>query len=255
MNIGILISTCHHYFPNIFNIINDLESCNVSKDNILIVSGQELHDETCVVKGVQIVKVTYTGLHLTGVIHLYENANQYNHIDYWVTLPDTIKINRMFYENIQLFLSNAISINRCKNNHTYSIPFINPNIRQTMDMGIISKEHIINMGDYISKIKLTTWDNTSVQNLKRQLIFDENLILGCVASWKSHEYVTKFKYLDPNFSQSLVDLFFINDLSNIVENKTFANGKSINENFLVPLDLIKYQRNFTGPFSKFVMEL
>ena len=96
MSIGLLITTCQHYFTNIPNII---EECNFPKENVLIVSGQENNNSIYYENNIKIVKVDYTGLHLTGVIHISENMDLYKNIHYWIILPDTIKLEKLFYVN------------------------------------------------------------------------------------------------------------------------------------------------------------
>ena len=92
--LGLLITTCQHYFTNIPNVIKDIEECNFPKENVLIVSGQENNNSIYYENNIKIVNVDYTGLHLTGVIYLSENMDSFNHIKYWVILPDTIKLDK-----------------------------------------------------------------------------------------------------------------------------------------------------------------
>ena len=78
MDLCLLITTCQHYFSNIPNVIKDIEECNFPKENVLIVSGQENENSTYYENNIKIVKVTYTGLHLTGVIYISENMDLFN---------------------------------------------------------------------------------------------------------------------------------------------------------------------------------
>lgn len=239
-NIGLVITTCNHYYENIPQIIQELEICKFPKENIIIVSGQEPENSILYENDIKIIKVTYSGLHLTGVIHIYENQNLYENIDYWITLPDTIKIGPNFYNIILNFFTNYI-----KNNIIYSIPFINPNHRQTMDLGIIHNKQIQNMGNYLIKIKLNfPYTENDILNLKKQLIIDENLILGCPPSKHvPHNLVTKFRYRDPLYKKPN---FYLCHKNNIREEEIIMNNKKINRVWLQNLDLIKYQRNYHG---------
>jgi hypothetical protein len=176
VNFGLVITTCKHYFTNIPPLIEQLTVCNFPKENIIIVSGQE--DENIIIResDIKCIKVTFSGLHLTGLIHIFENPNLYNNIQYWVTLPDTIKIGPNFYNNISSFFNECIT----SNNIIYSIPFINPKFKPTMDIGILHIKQIQNMGNYLIKIKLNyPYNQNDILKLKTQLIYDENVILGC----------------------------------------------------------------------------
>jgi hypothetical protein len=239
-NIGLVITTCNHYYTNIPQIIKDLETCEFPKQNIIVVSGQEAENNILYENNIKIIKVTYSGLHLTGVIHIYENQNLYKNIDYWIILPDTIKIGPNFYNIILNFFTNYIN-----NNIIYSIPFINPNHRQTMDLGIIHNKQIQNMGNYLIKIKLNfPYSKNDILNLKKQLIIDENLILGCPpGKCVPHNLVTKFRYRDPLYKKPN---FYLSHKNNIHEEEIIINNKKINKVYLKNLDLIKYQRNYHG---------
>lgn len=45
--LGLLITTCQHYFTNIPNVIKNIEDCNFPKENVLIISGQETTNSIC----------------------------------------------------------------------------------------------------------------------------------------------------------------------------------------------------------------
>ena len=247
MIIGLLITTCQHYFSNIPNIIKNIEECNFPKENVLIVSGQENKNSIDYENNIKIVKVDYTGLHLTGVIYISENINLFKHINYWVILPDTIKLEKLFYINIMKYYDTYL-----KNTEIYSLPFINPNIRPTMDMGIIHINHINNMSDYLNKIKkVQPYNINDIIELKRQLIYDENIILGLTAS--SSDRATKFEYVNSLYSPPTI--FITNDQTRLIEQKITINNKLINEVYILDIDIYKYQRNFCGPYVNLVMEL
>lgn len=247
-NIGLLITTCQHYFMNIPNVIKNIEECNFPKENVLIVSGQENTNLTYYEKNIKIVKVDYTGLHLTGVIYLSENSDEsFKHINYWIMLPDTIKLTKLFYDNILKVYSEYLN-----NKEIYSLPFINPKLRPTMDMGIVHINHIYNMYDYLQKIKKVQPYNTNdIIQLKRQLIYDENIILGLPAVVLSNS--TKFSY--KNNPDKTPNIFIANSNNEIIEKIINLNGKCLNEVHFVNLGIYKYQRNFNGPNVDLIMEL
>ena len=247
MNIGLLITTCKHYFGNIQTVIKDIEECNFPKENIVIVSGQEDENSIYYENNIKIVKVTYTGLHLTGAIYMNENRDLFNNINYWIILPDTIKLNKSFYSDILKYYDTYL-----KDNEIYSLPFINPNIRPTMDMGIINTKHIYNMSDYLNKIKkVQPYNINDILQLKKQLIFDENIILGLhpVSPLTS----TRFNYINPLYPKP--NIFIINETNELIERKLIINNKLCNEVYFFNIGLYKYQRNFNGPSVPLVMEL
>jgi len=269
MNLGLLITTCKHYFTNIPNLIKNIEECNFPKENVLIVSGQENENSTCYENNIKIVRVNYTGLHLTGVIYLSENIDlftsvnyeyinykhinyehinykdtNYKHINYWIILPDTVKLNKNFYINIMKYYDAYL-----KDKEIYSLPFIHPRVRPSMDMGIIHIKHIYNMSDYLKKIKKV--EPYDILKLKTQLIYDENTILGMFPTCPLES--TKFEYINSLYPRP--NKCIINQKNEIIEKKIIINNKLCNEVYFSNIDMYKYQRNFRGPHVKLIMEL
>ena len=246
-NLGLLITTCQHYFTNIQNIIKDIEECNFPKENVLIVSGQENNNSIYYENNIKIVKVDYIGLHLTGVIYICENMDSFKNITYWIILPDTIKLNKLFYVNILKYYNTYL-----KNKEIYSLPFISPRIRPTMDMGIVHINHIYNMSDYLNKIKkVQPYNINDTIQLKRQLIYDENTILGLPPQLPNES--TKFNYI--NEVNTIPTVFIINNKNELIEKVITLNDKLLNEVYFVDLDIYKYQRNFRGASVDLIMEL
>lgn len=101
----LVINTCKGYFKNINGLINQINKIDSEKifprENILIVSGQEDKDSVVYRNDIKIAKVTYTGLHLTSAIYIYENIDVLkNKFKYFLLLPDTIKFgSNFFYQN------------------------------------------------------------------------------------------------------------------------------------------------------------
>ena len=248
MSIGLLITTCQHYFTNIPDIIKSIEDCNFPKENVLIVSGQENDNLVYYENDIKIVKVDYTGLHLTGVIYISENIDLFRNIDYWIILPDTIKIGKLFYVSIMEYYAGCC----LENEEIYSLPFIDPSIRPTMDMGIIHINHIHNMSDYLNKIKISQpYTKDDILKLKRQLIYDENTILGMKAVWPS-PLPTKFNYLNPSYPKPTICIVSKDEL---IEKKITVDNRTLNEVYFSCIDLYKYQRNFNGIENSPIMEL
>jgi hypothetical protein len=246
-HLGLLITTCKHYFTNIPNVIKDIEECHFPKENVLIVSGQESNNSICYENNIKIVKVDYTGLHLTGLVYLSENIFLFKHINYWITLPDTIKLNKLFYVKILEYYSTYL-----ENKEICSLPFISPKLRPTMDMGIVHISHIYNMSDYLKKIKMVQpYTIDEIFQLKIQLIWDENIILGLLPGILNE--ATKFNYI--NQPTPMPTIFITNNTTELIEKKITFNDKILNEIYIVNLDFYKYQRNFSGAYAKLVMEL
>jgi hypothetical protein len=96
-NCCIVINTCKQYYSNIKDLIRQINEYNFPKQNILIISGQEDIEETFFEDNIKVIRVRYTGLQLTGMIYINEHIELYDHIKYWVFLPDTIKFGKNFY--------------------------------------------------------------------------------------------------------------------------------------------------------------
>lgn len=248
MDIFLLITTCQHYFSNIPNVIKDIEECDFPKENVLIVSGQENENSICYESNIKVVKVTYTGLHLTGLIYISENIDLFNNKKYWIILPDTIKLDKLFYINIMKYYDTYL-----KDKEIHSLPFINPSIRPTMDMGILNIKHIYNMSKYLNKIKREQpYNKDDMVKLKIQLIYDENTILGLTPVWPAG-YSTAFNYI--NWPHPQPTVFIINEKNDLIEKGVTIKNKLCNEVYFSNIDMYKYQRNFNGPYAPLIMEL
>lgn len=248
MSLGVVITTCKHYFPNIDNLLREFEVCEFPKDRILVVSGQEDTTEQCSLRGVRIQKVPYTCLHLTGVKYVHDNMEQFPNIEYWVVLPDTISVGPKFCSILQQFLQTIGDTSQL-----YAIPFVHPAIRPTMDMGILTKRHIRNMGDYLEKIQRMKYNDNTIRRLKKQLIFDENTILGLDVPNKRR--VTSFQYRDPHFSKQNIRHFLVTNQEDIRVEGVQVGSRMCKANYFPTLDFVKYQRNFNGSTANIVMEL
>ena len=240
LNVGVLISTCKHYFENVYTLIRELKDSGFKAKDILVVSGQEDADSEIKIDGVKVVKVRYTGLNLTGLIYVNEHMSEYRDKDYWINLPCTITIGPNF-GSIILNRLHVIGPNKI-------IPFINPKLKKTMDMGIIPTGHIIEIGDYLKKMKLTEYTKEDINNLKLQLIYDEDLLFCLPATDKKTPVTFIEKCEKPIW-------FFVNDKTQYSEFIEEVEGKKILVTHLKTLDFKKYQRNFKGPSSNFVLEL
>jgi len=239
----LVINTCKCYYQNVFDLIKQINNCTFNKKNILIISGQESENSISYYEDIKIVKVIYTGLHLTSSIYIQENINEYNNINYWILLPDTIKIGENFFNKIKFYYENYL-----KNKEVFSLPFINPNVRPSMDMGIVHTKHLINMSNYLKYIKTYQINTESLLNLKKKLIYDENTILGLTPAVKNES--TKFNLL---FNVTMPN-FFISNVRDDINEKLINDGK-INEVYIKNLDLYKFQRNFKGLDVELIMSL
>ena len=167
-------------------------------------------------------------------------------IKYWIILPDTIKLNKSFYKNIMKYYDEYLKYNKI-----CSLPFINPSIRPTMDMGIIHINHIYNMTNYLNKIKKTApYTIDDMLQLKKQLIYDENIILGLSPSCSVNS--TRFDFI---YSCPTPNIFIINEPCELIETPININNKLCNEVYFFNISMYKYQRNFNGPLVPLIMEL
>ena len=245
MDLCLVINTCKGYYSNITELIKQIK---FPKENILIVSGQENEDETIYENGIKVVKVKYTGLHLTSAIYINENIEQFVNINYWLLLPDTIKFGDNFFDNIMNYYNLYL-----KDKEIYTLPFINRHKmnRPTMDMGIVHTKQILNVEKYLKKIKTYDLNRDNLVNLKRQLIFDEDFLMLLTTNaqppyaTKVSDYIS-YKFPDPIY-------FIIDNADDMIESR--INDGKINEIYFKPLDLYKYQRNFNGPYSELILSL
>jgi hypothetical protein len=240
----LVINTCKQYYKNINGLINQINKIDSKKKfprkNILIVSGQENKENETYYDEIKIVKVTYTGLHLTSSIYIYENINLLkDKFKYFLLLPDTIRFGNNFFTKILKLYEEKI-----KNSHALSLPFLNWTIRPTMDMGILHRDHINNMHDYLNKIKICKpYDMNMLKTLKKQLIYNENIIFG-LPSYFPKDKVTQFNYaFDFDVSKSICPI--INNKNDLVEKRITKNNRILNRVYFKPLDLYKFQRNFS----------
>jgi len=249
----LVINTCKGYFKNINGLINQINKIDSEKifprENILIVSGQEDKDSVVYRNDIKITKVTYTGLHLTSAIYIHENIDVLkNKFKYFLLLPDTIKFGNNFFTKILKLYEENI-----KNSDALSLPFLNWTVRPTMDMGILHYNYIINMRNYVNKIKICKpYDMDILKKLKKQLIYNENIIFG-LPSYFPKENVTQFKCVFDFDTEKYVTPI-INDKSDVVEKRITKNDKILNRVYFKPLDLYKFQRNFSLE-GDLVMEL
>ena len=249
----LVINTCKGYFKNINGLINQINKIDSEKifprENILIVSGQEEKDNVVYRDGIKIAKVTYTGLHLTSAIYIYENIDLLkDKFKYFLLLPDTIKFGNNFFTKILKLYEENI-----KNSDALSLPFLNWTVRPTMDMGILHYNYIINMRNYLNKIKICKpYDMDMLKKLKKQLIYNENIIFG-LPSYFPKENVTQFNYVF-DFDTAKYVTPIIKDKSDVVEKRITKNDKILNRVYFKPLDLYKFQRNFSLE-GELVMEL
>ena len=237
----IVINTCRSYFANVENLIDTISKSTLDASNILIVSGQEDEESTSYIDGIKIVRVPFTGLHHTGAIYVCEHLDNFSQFNYFLLLPDTIKMGPNFPVYLQRYYTNMVM--------KQNIPvmsLINPQVRPSMDMCIASKPHLGRMSHYLKQIKQEDTSRPALLRLKQQLIFDENMILGIHVKGKN---VTRHKPILEN-----TKLVSIVKTRNGIRQRRLE-GDRLQEVYLVPLDLYKYQRNFKGPHKPLVLEL
>jgi len=246
LKVGVLITTCKHYFTNVHTLIKELKASGFDTKDILIVSGQEDNNEVIYIDGVFVAKVRYTGLNLTGLMYIKEHMDLYKDTDYWINLPCTISVGKSFGSIILEHIKN-IGPNEL-------VPFINPALRPTMDIGIIPTKHIIEIEEYLNKMKLINYTNDDINNLKRQLIHDEDMLF-CLPLPEHRKHTAT----PVNFKETCKKPkhFLVNNQNELEEYMMKKGDKEIKVTYFKTLDFKKYQRNFKGTqnIDKFILEL
>ena len=172
-----------------------------------------------------------------------ENIEQFKNVRYWIALPDTIKFGEKFFDSmLNYYQSKLINSNKLQ-----SIPLIGLDYRPTMDMGIVHSDHIIHMTDYLQRIKTYETNFSVLKLLKKQLIYDENTILGTLSGFKER---TKHNCKLLDYSQFE---YMITDQNCVQE--TLLEGGKINQVYLSSIDLYKYQRNFISADVDLILTL
>jgi hypothetical protein len=242
-DVYLLINTCKHYFSNIPALLDQINRSWFPNKNVIIVSGQEDEELVYYINDVKIVRVTYTGLHLTSFIYINENIEQFKNVRYWIALPDTIKFGENFFDSMLNYYQSKL----LESTTLQSVALVGLDHRPTMDMGIVHSDHIIHMTDYLKKIKTYETNFDYLKILKKQLIYDENTILGTLSGFKQR---TKHncKLLDSSQFE-----YMITDPNCVQE--TLLEGGKINQVYLASIDLYKYQRNFTSADVDLILTL
>ena len=230
MDICLLINTCKSYKSCLTKLIPKITHSKFPNENVLIVSAQENQPKQYYLDNIKIIDVKYTALHLTAMLYVCENIEKYENIKYFICLPDTIDFGKDFFDNILSFYNTHLS----QTDNIRSVPFINPKIRPTMDMGILHKKHLLNMLPYLKELKTMNLNMNNLLRIKNQLILDENKILGFSPQHPNSNNNT-MKKLEPE------QMIIINNNRNEVIEKEH---NSINKVHLKLLDLYKFQRNY-----------
>lgn len=239
----IIINTCKPYFKTIVPLINEINVIDPAKrfprKNIFIISGQEDTDTESFIQDIKVIRVQYTGIHLTSFIYVSQNMTRFP-FDYFLMLPDTIHFGIDFFTRVQQFSNTLL-----RNNAYTCYPLIDWELRPSMDMGIVSRSHFEFMKDFLQRIKMKKpYETRSLKELKRTLIYLENAVLG------QYHPVFGDKHYDYNKIHAISS-----QPNDIDENIITVQDKEINVVHIKKLDLYKYQRNFRGPNVDVVMSL
>lgn len=241
--LGYAFSTCKSYFPSLDKLIDDIELNQFDKSKILFVSAQEDRNEKTSIRGCEVQKVTYSGLHLTPAIYLLENYQKYPQIKYWFLLPATVRIGPDFREKVEGLL-------RLAGCDFSSFPVINPVIKPTMDMGIVHVDHLRKFHRFLNQIKLTQFTDNDLHELKQQLILMENFFLG-INHPKEIQVQSKIYSEMPEGIVSPTN-FMVNSNDEINTHYKKYKGKKLKVSHFSTLNLTKYQRTHRG-LKKIVM--
>jgi hypothetical protein len=226
MNIAFLVSTTKSYYDQTVNrIIKEAQNSGVPSSD---------SNDCLSINNVQVFKVTYTGIHLTPLIHVSENLNIYEKYTHFCLLHSTSTIGPTFYKKLKNILSKLqLPID--------GLPFSSQS-SNTKDIGIISRDQISSLRNYLKAIKLETYTSDSLLRLKKQLICDENLIFGLQASVP--HLSTNFELI--NCGRRLVYIDGIENDSSLIIDNVELEGEVLRRTFYPSLDFYKYQRTFLG---------
>jgi hypothetical protein len=236
MNIAFLISTTKSYYnQTVKRIILEAQASGIPSADLFIVSSQESVNDSLLLNNVKIFKVTYTGIHLTPLIHVIENFKIYENYTHFCLIHSTSTIGTTFYKKLKNILSKLQA-------PIDGLPF-NCQSGLTKDIGILSRDQISSLLNYFKAIKLETYTADLLLQLKKQLIFDENLIFGLQAAVPHAS--TKFEHV--NCGRELVYIDGIEKSSNLIIDYVKVEGEALRRVFYPSLDFYKYQRTFKGP--------
>ena len=243
LQLGYAFSTCKSYFPSSDPLIDDLEVNHIDKKKVLFVSAQEDREENILFRGCEVQKVTYSGLHLTPAIFLSENYQKYPNIKYWFMLPSTVRMGKDFKEKVEKIL-------RLQESGLSSFPVINPKIKPTMDMGIVHVDHLKKFNRFFNRIKLSTYTENDLRQLKQELILLENFFLGI-------DYPQEVQLKSKHYSEMPKNIisptsFMVNSSDEIETQYKKYKGKKLKASHFSPINLTKYQRTHRG-LKKIVM--
>lgn len=237
MNIAFLISTTKSYYDQTVNrIIKEAQDSGIPSSDLFIVSSQEDSNNCLSLNNAKIFKVTYTGIHLTPLIHVLENFNIYENYTHFCLIHSTSTIGVTFYQKLKKILSKLQP-------PVDAIPFNSDNgFIRTKDMGILSRDQILSLKNYFKAIKQEQYTSDSLLQLKKQLIFDENLIFGLQAAVSNLS--TNFEFI--NCGRKLVTANGIENPSNLIIEDIELKGEILKRTYYPSLDFYKYQRTFKG---------
>lgn len=238
MKIAFLVSTTKSYYDQTVNrIIKEAQDSGIPSSDLFIVSSQEDSNDCLSLNNVKIFKVTYTGIHLTPLIHVLENFNIYENYTHFCLIHSTSKIGITFYQKLKKILSKLQP-------PLDAIPFNSPGRCRghTKDTGIISFDQLSSLKNYFKSIKLETHTPDSLLELKKQLIFNEDLIFGLQPS--GGNLSTKFEPI--NCGRKLVYVDGIEDSSSMIIDDVQLGNEILRRTFYPSLDFYKYQRTFQG---------
>ena len=242
--LGYAFSICRSYYSSIDSLIDDIESNGIDKRNVLFVSSQEAESETLFYRGCEVRKVTYSGLHLTQAIFLSENHRDYEGTRHWFLLPSTVRMGAGFHSEVTSMLRSVDFDFEC-------FPVLNPKVSPTMDMAVVSLDHIKAFGEFLQKIKLSHFNDEDLVELKRNLILSENLFLGI-----NHPMEVQCK---SNTKAILPDgvappsNFMINSIDEVEVEYRKYKRKKLKQSHFKPINLTKYQRTHRG-LKRIVMD-
>lgn len=243
MKLAYIFSTTKSYYDKTVNrIIKECKISGIPPEDTIIVSSQEDSNESILINGCKVIKVKYTGIHLTPLIYILENRKSHREYTHFCLLHSTSRIGPQFYKKLTNYLNDLK-----KTTPFFDAMAFNTISRraQSKDMGILSYDMLRSLFNYFKKIKLININPDSLLSLKKQLISDENLIFGMSASRAND--ATKFELID--IGRRLVFKKGIEESADeeSLKIKDIVLGEEkLRESYYTSLDLYKYQRTFSA---------
>ena len=170
LHFHIFIASCYEGLDiQVPRLINNILNVNIPLNFVHFIVGGCPNDKVYYENGIEIINVKYRCFEFTPHIYIVNNPDKYN-FDYAFFTHDTVTFGKNFY-NIIL---NDISYLKNTNYHGMKIE----NSLPSMNIGIYSKNIILENKNTLLDLSINTNDKVELMNLKHKLIHYEDFILN-----------------------------------------------------------------------------